>query len=133
TSAVNNKILHVTHHSPILTKPRIGRAGRVVLVHKHKGQLPDVISADRVYQEFLPGEKYDANLFAKPQGNTVAVVLRKTALKEGIVGNALEVERVEEKEVAEQIGRASCRERGWGWEGGGGVEDQGESRVVIEE
>jgi len=91
---------------PILSKPRIGRGGRGVLVHKHEGELPDVISADRVYQEFLPGEEYDANLFAKPQGNTVAVVLRKTALKEGIVGNALEVERVEEKEVAELASRA---------------------------
>jgi len=81
------------------------------LVHKHEGELPDVISADRVYQEFLPGEEYDANLFAKPQGNTIAVVLRKTALKEGIVGNALEVERVEEKEVAELASRAGACSR----------------------
>lgn len=87
---------------PMLSKPRSGRGGRGIAIHKGSNDLPEVLSTDRVYQEFLPAEEYDVNLFAEPGGNTVtSVVLKKTALKEGLVGNALGVERVDEPDVAE--------------------------------
>jgi predicted ATP-grasp superfamily ATP-dependent carboligase len=61
-----------------------------------------VLSADRIYQEFLPADEYDVNLFAHPGGrNVTSVVLKKAALKDGLVGNALSVQRVNERDVAE--------------------------------
>jgi carbamoyl-phosphate synthase large subunit len=86
---------------PMLSKPRCGRGGRGVSLHPTESDLPTVISADRIYQEFHSGEEYDVNLFAHPGGMTAAsVVLKKTALKQGIVGNAVSVRRVDEPEIA---------------------------------
>lgn len=85
---------------PLLSKPRRGRGGRGVQIHEGPEDFP-VASADRVYQEFLPGEEFDVNLFAEPGGRPAAVVvLRKTALRDGRVGNASAVERVHEADVA---------------------------------
>ncbi|MHB8484048.1 MAG: ATP-grasp domain-containing protein [Nitrospiria bacterium] len=87
---------------PILSKPRFGRGGRGVEIYQSEQDLPETLSLERVYQEFLPGEEYDVNLLAKPAGKTcVSVVLKKTAMKSGIVGNALSVERVFDKEIAQ--------------------------------
>jgi carbamoylphosphate synthase large subunit len=87
---------------PILSKPRIGRGGRGIAIHKTVDDLPEFLATDRIYQEFLPAEEYDVNLFAEADGATLtSVVLKKTALKEGLVGNALTVERVDERDVAE--------------------------------
>lgn len=92
---------------PMLSKPRIGRGGRGIMIHKNDAELAERLSTDRVYQEFLSRDEYDVNLFVQPHGNSsVSVVLKKTMLKEGVVGNALAVERVEEKEVAELARRA---------------------------
>lgn len=77
------------------------------MIHKNDAELAERLSTDRVYQEFLSRDEYDVNLFVQPHGNSsVSVVLKKTMLKEGVVGNALAVERVEEKEVAELARRA---------------------------
>ncbi len=87
--------------APILSKPRVGRGGRGVVIHATADDLPDRLPSDRIYQEFLPGDEYDVNLFADPGGSSVVtVVLRKTALKAGNVGNAAGVERVREGDVA---------------------------------
>ncbi len=92
---------------PVLSKPRRGRGGRGVEIHETPRDLPEP-SADRIYQEFLPGEEYDVNLFASPGGEPAAlVVLRKTALREGRVGNASGVERVEAPDVARLAAAAS--------------------------
>jgi carbamoyl-phosphate synthase large subunit len=86
---------------PMLSKPRHGRGGRGVEIHESLADLPST-SCDRIYQEFLPGEEYDVNLFAEPGGEPAAlVVLRKTALRDGRVGNAAGVERVEAPDVAD--------------------------------
>jgi len=86
---------------PMLSKPRSGRGGREVELHASVDELPSALASDRVFQEFLPGDEYDVNLFGDPGGNTTAcVVLKKTALKNGIVGNALSVQRVYEPDVA---------------------------------
>jgi carbamoylphosphate synthase large subunit len=87
---------------PILSKPRFGRGGRGIAIHRSNGDLPLSLSTDCIYQEFLPAEEYDVNLFAEPGGiNPTSVVLRKTALKDGLVGNALTVERDNDHEVSE--------------------------------
>lgn len=99
---------------PLLSKPRRGRGGRGVEIHEGPEDLGET-SADRIYQEFLPGEEYDVNLFADPGGEpAVVVVLRKTALRDGRVGNAAGVERVEVPEVGEL---AAATSRALGLEG----------------
>jgi len=86
---------------PLLSKPRRGRGGRGVSIHEGPCDLPD-ISPDLIYQEFLPGEEYDVNLFAERVREPAAlVVLRKTALRDGRVGNAVAVERTHAPDVAD--------------------------------
>ena len=87
---------------PMLSKPRCGRGGRGIELHATAGELPQALANDRIFQEFLQGDEYDVNLFCEPCGIASAcVVLKKTALKNGVVGNALSVQRVHEPDVAE--------------------------------
>jgi len=93
---------------PLLSKPRFGRGGRGVVVHLAAGDLACASPEEVVWQEFLPGEEYDLNLFVERDGSVpAAIVLRKTGLKDGLVGNALGVERVEHPDVAELGVRAA--------------------------
>jgi carbamoylphosphate synthase large subunit len=97
---------------PLLSKPRFGRGGRGVVVHRGAEDLACASPEEVVWQEFLPGEEYDLNLFVERDGSVpAAVVLRKTGLKEGLVGNALGVERVEHPDVAE-LGLRAARSLG---------------------
>lgn len=99
---------------PLLSKPLRGRGGRGVEIHERPEDVGET-RADRIYQEFLPGEEYDVNLFADPGGEpAVVVVLRKTALRDGRVGNAAGVERVEAQDVGEL---AAATSRALGLEG----------------
>ena len=92
---------------PILSKPRQGRGGRGIEIYETKTDLPEP-SPDRIYQQFLEGEEYDVNLFAEPGGHPAAlVVLRKTQLRGGRVGNATAVERDAAPDVAEVAAAAS--------------------------
>ena len=84
---------------PFVAKPIFGRGGRGLSVYYTPEQASKENREDIVFQEFIPGEEYDANLFVYPEGRVKkAVVLRKTKLKNGIVGNALEVERAMDAE-----------------------------------
>ena len=86
---------------PLLSKPRFGRGGRGVLVHRTPADLARLGADEVVWQAFLPGEEFDVNLYAERDGRVpAAVVLRKTGLKEGEVGNATGVERVDRPDVA---------------------------------
>src|SRR5216683_6535915 len=77
---------------PLLSKPRFGRGGRGVVVHHGADDLACASPEEVVWQEFL---------FVERDGSVpAAVVLRKTGLKDGLVGNALGVERVERPDVA---------------------------------
>jgi carbamoyl-phosphate synthase large subunit len=97
---------------PLLSKPRFGRGGRGVVVHRGAEDLACASPEEVVWQEFLPGEEYDLNLFVERDGSVpAAVVLRKTGLKEGLVGNALGVERVERPDVA-GLGMRAARSLG---------------------
>lgn len=86
---------------PLLSKPRFGRGGRGVLVHRTLADLARIGAEEVVWQAFLPGEEFDVNLFLERDGRVpAAVVLRKTGLKEGEVGNATGVERVHRPDLA---------------------------------
>lgn len=85
---------------PFLAKPVFSRGGRGVVVY---GSAEEVYADKRdgiIFQEFAPGEEFDVNLFIDKGGVLEAgVVLKKTLMKEGIVGNALGVERVEKDDI----------------------------------
>ena len=93
---------------PLLAKPRIGRGGRGVQVFHDEAELPAEPRGDLVWQEFIPGDEFDVNLFVEPDGAAVAsVVLRKTALRDGETGNAAGVERVDRPAVRDVAIRAA--------------------------
>src|SRR5207244_8655820 len=50
---------------PLLSKPRFGRGGRGVVVHRGAEDLACASPEEVVWQEFLPGEEYDLNLFVE--------------------------------------------------------------------
>lgn len=86
---------------PVVTKPRVGRGGRGVQVHDRWPSL-DSLASDDLVSEFAPGAEYCPNLFIAAQSDAdVAVVLRKTGLREGRHGNATGVEVVDEPGIAE--------------------------------
>jgi carbamoylphosphate synthase large subunit len=86
---------------PCLSKPRQGRGGRGVTVYAERNYPALAALDDRfILQEFAPGTDYAPNVFIGREGS-LAVVLEKTALKEGLVGNALSVRRVDAADVAE--------------------------------
>jgi carbamoylphosphate synthase large subunit len=110
---------------PLLSKPRFGRGGRGVRVHRGPQDLePDGAAPGRaragalaevVWQQFLPGEEFDVNLYVEPDGRpAAAVVLRKTGLREGMVGNATGVERADRPDLAELALRAASALDVWG-------------------
>ena len=92
---------------PFVSKPRTGRGGRGVTVHRrHSGQPPTDLPA--LAQEFAPGTEYAVNLYCPgPGGRHVAVVLEKTGLAQGEIGNATTVRRVAAPDVADLAIRAS--------------------------
>lgn len=92
---------------PLIAKPRVSRGGRGVVLHTSAKQLAKERRNGIVYQKFMSGEEYDVNLFVNHRGKLQScVVLRKTSLREGVVGNALGVERDHRDDIAELCGRA---------------------------
>lgn len=88
--------------SPALSKPRISRGGRGIIVHE-SGDLPR--TPGLIVSEFVPGAEYCVQV-VRGIGD-VAVVLEKTALREGRVGNADAVRRVDAPDIAE-LAVAAC-------------------------
>jgi carbamoylphosphate synthase large subunit len=87
---------------PVIAKPRISRGGRGVALYTSPETLAQEQRTNIVYQEFMSGEEYDVNLFVNRQGDLQScVVLHKTSLKEGIVGNALAVTRVQREDIVQ--------------------------------
>lgn len=87
---------------PCLSKPRRSRGGRGVIVHE--GDCWGAIRAlnnDSILQTFAPGTEYAPNLYLHANGDATVVVLEKTELAQGRVGNALKVQRVQANDVAD--------------------------------
>lgn len=93
--------------TPFLSKPRRGRGGRGVAVHDRPAGI-ELMDDATVLQEYAPGEEYAVNLYlARDAGRDLVVVLAKTELAGGHVGNALAVRRVSAPDVAEVAHRAA--------------------------
>ncbi len=94
---------------PLVSRPRVGRGGRGVVVHDGPGVAPAV--SNPIWQEFMSGIEYDVLLVRHPdtpQRLIMCQVFEKTMLKEGRVGNAIEVKAVEAPDVfmlAENVAR----------------------------
>lgn len=94
---------------PVVVKPRVSRGGRGVEVIESAEQFAQITDPALLIQEFAPGEEFCPQLFISPStGEIEVVVLHKTALKEGRVGNASSVERVHEP-VVEVLARNVAR------------------------
>jgi carbamoyl-phosphate synthase large subunit len=94
---------------PLLSKPRVGQGGRGVTIYRNLEELFKETRTGLIFQEFIPGEEFDVNLFIGRRGETVdGVVLEKTFLKEGITGNAIAVERVEREDLI-QLGETAAQ------------------------
>ncbi len=85
---------------PFLSKPCFGRGGRGVRLYDSLEEVRLDKREGLVFQEFIPGEEFDVNLFIGKDGVVQAsAVLKKTVLKEGMIGNAVSVVRASNGEV----------------------------------
>ncbi|MHC6219176.1 ATP-grasp domain-containing protein [Arthrobacter sp. MMS24-S77] len=85
---------------PIVIKPRVSRGGRGVQLIEHAPDAGPWDELDRslIVQRFAPGTEYAPVVLRHgpdSDPDDVVVVLEKTELKEGRVGNAVSVKRVE--------------------------------------
>ncbi len=93
---------------PCISKPRVGRGGREVVWHPEQDWAIISRLDDRyILQEFAAGTDFAPNVYAGRDGKTLVIVLEKTELKEGIVGNAKQVKRVDAPDVAEVASAAT--------------------------
>jgi len=93
---------------PMLAKPRYGRGARGVTIYWQAEELYNENRKGLVFQEFIQGDEYDVNLFIDRRSTVLAsIVLKKTELENGIVGNALKVERVDIDSIARTCVRAA--------------------------
>ncbi|MDO5084679.1 MAG: ATP-grasp domain-containing protein [Arachnia propionica] len=93
---------------PVLSKPRVSRGGRGVVLHDAITDVPR--QEGMLLSEFAPGTEYCVQV-VQGIGNDVCVVLEKTQLRSGLVGNADAVRRVEAPDVAE-VATAAVRALG---------------------
>ena len=87
---------------PLLSRPRVGRGGRGVTVHDAAGTVP--AAGELLWQEFLDGTEYDVLLVRDPrppQAFPMLQVFEKTKLKQGRVGNAVDVVPIACEDVAD--------------------------------
>lgn len=96
---------------PCLSKPRVSRGGRGVRIYQ-EGEWPPETALDdtTLVQEFAPGTEYGPNVYIG-QNSTTVVVLEKTRLRDGLVGNAAAVRRVAAPDVA-AVALGACQALG---------------------
>ena len=93
---------------PCISKPRVGRGRREVALHSQPDWPAISLLGDAyILQEFAAGTDFAPNVYLGQAGQVVVVVLEKTELKEGLVGNARSVRRVEAPDVAELAAAAA--------------------------
>jgi len=88
---------------PVVVKPRVSRGGRGVRVVERAADLDwAATDASWIVQAFVDGPEYAPQVYRSPvTGASTVVVLAKTVLKEGRVGNAADAERVPDGSVPE--------------------------------
>jgi carbamoylphosphate synthase large subunit len=94
---------------PCITKPRVGRGGREVTL-RYEADYEQIVALGDSYilQEFAGGTDYAPNVYCGPDGQHLEIVLEKTELKQGLVGNAKTVRRIEDPQVAGTAFSAAC-------------------------
>lgn len=93
---------------PLLSRPRFGKEKRGVTLYRSAEELFEEKRTGRIFQEFIPGEGFDVNLFIGKRGEVMAaVVLRKILLEEGVIGAPLAVEKVEREDIV-RLGRKAA-------------------------
>jgi carbamoyl-phosphate synthase large subunit len=80
----------------VIVKPRVSRGGRGVQLIESAEQLDwTTTDAAQLVQTFAAGTEYNPQLYRSPlSGDTRLVVLEKTALRQGRVGNAAQTVRL---------------------------------------
>jgi carbamoylphosphate synthase large subunit len=97
---------------PCISKPRVGRGGRDVRICETADWPVVAALGDRyILQEFASGTDYAPNVFIAQDGNDLVVVLEKTELKEGRIGNACSVRQVENADIG-RVAIAAARAAG---------------------
>lgn len=81
---------------PLVVKPRVSRGGRGVQVVERPEDVPwTEIDGSWIVQGFAGGTEYSPQVYRSPAtGRTTVVVLEKTSMREGRVGNAVDVLRL---------------------------------------
>lgn len=81
---------------PVVVKPRVARGGRGVhVVDDAADPVWDRVDASWLVQVFAPGVEYSPQVYRSPsQARSEVVVLQKTDLEQGRIGNATSVERL---------------------------------------
>lgn len=86
---------------PLVVKPRVSRGGRGVTVVESPAHLPK-LDHTVLMQGFAPGTEYCPQIYRSPVDDSVTtVVLEKTTLREGRVGNATAVLRLDRDQAPE--------------------------------
>lgn len=88
---------------PVVVKPRVSRGGRGVTVVENPSDLDwSDAGAGWIVQCFIDGPEYAPQVYRSPlTGRSTVVVLEKTLLKEGRVGNAVGAIRAPDGQAAE--------------------------------
>lgn len=95
---------------PVVVKPRISRGGRgVMLVERSEDLDWSSTGPAQIVQTFASGPEYSPQVYRSPlDGRTTVVVLHKTELKEGRVGNAVSTVRVANETVPDVVATAAA-------------------------
>lgn len=102
---------HTPLSYPLVVKPRVSRGGRGVAVVDTPEELP-YLDDSLITQEFASGTEYCPQVYRSPLSGTVTtVILEKTELREGRVGNAAAVLRLDRKQAEDiaELAEATTR------------------------
>lgn len=101
---------------PVIVKPRVSRGGReVTLLTDAAASAPAWAREQRlIVQSFAPGPEFCAQVYRSPHTQRVeaVVVLAKTRLANGQVGNAVEVVREDHRRDVAELGAAAVQALG---------------------
>ncbi len=88
--------------TPYVIKPRRSRGGRGVVVCDEPISPEEIDGTGQIIQEFAPGTEYAVQVYQPvpgDDGTPIIVVLEKTEMKEGRVGNAVRTKRLAQGEA----------------------------------
>jgi carbamoylphosphate synthase large subunit len=81
--------------APFVLKPRVSRGGRGVRLIESVHEAWPAGDGSWIAQGFAPGIEYNPQVYRSPiTGESTVIILEKTVLKQGRVGNAAEVVRL---------------------------------------